>query len=95
MNTDKRRTRLNILSHILEQIPYKDTPREKVVLPKRQKVGDYVETKYPFRFIPEKYLPATTSLPSVGLRRSIPGVIEQVLPDGRLSLRRLQQARLR
>ena len=52
---DKGSTRLNILSHILEQIPYKEIPSEKVVLPKRQKRGDYVETKYPFRFIPEKY----------------------------------------
>ena len=52
---DKRRTRLNILSHILAQIPYKEIAREKVVLPKRQKRGSYVETKYPFRFIPERF----------------------------------------
>jgi polyphosphate kinase 2 len=52
---DKRRTRLNILSHILEQIPYKAVPREKIVLPKRQKPGDYQETKYPFRFVAEKF----------------------------------------
>jgi polyphosphate kinase len=52
---DKRRTRLNILSHVLAQIPYKEVAREKVVLPKRQKPGDYVETRYPFRFIPELY----------------------------------------
>jgi polyphosphate kinase len=52
---DKLRTRLNILSHILEQVPYKKIPREKIVLPKRQKRGDYQETKYPFRFVAEKY----------------------------------------
>jgi polyphosphate kinase len=52
---DKRSTRLNIISHILEQIPYKEVPREKVVLPKRQKRGDYEETKYPFRYIAAKY----------------------------------------
>ena len=52
---DKRSTRLNIISHILEQIPYKAIAREKVVLPKRQKRGNYVETKYPFRYIPQKY----------------------------------------
>jgi polyphosphate kinase len=52
---DKCRTRLNILSHILAQIPYKAVPREKVVLPRRQKRGDYQETRYPFRFIAEKY----------------------------------------
>lgn len=52
---DKERARLNIISHILNQIPYKDVPREKIKLPKRQKPGDYRETKHPFRFIPDIY----------------------------------------
>ena len=52
---DKRRTRLNILSHILAQIPYEAIARDKVVLPKRQKRGSYEETKYPLRFIAEPY----------------------------------------
>ncbi len=52
---DKRRARLNIIKHILGQIPYKSAPREKVVLPKRQKPGKYRETNYPFKFIPEKF----------------------------------------
>jgi hypothetical protein len=30
-------------------------PREKVKLPKRQKQGDYKETHYPFKFIPEAH----------------------------------------
>ena len=30
---DKRRARLNIITHLLEQVPYKDVPREKVKLP--------------------------------------------------------------
>src|SRR5262245_28590812 len=34
---DKRRGRLNIIRHILSKIPYKETPREKVKFPKRQK----------------------------------------------------------
>lgn len=50
---DKKRARLNIIKHILGQIPYKKTPRDKVVLPKRQKPGKYKETNYPFKFIPE------------------------------------------
>lgn len=50
---DKERARLNIISHILSQIPYKDVPREKIKLPKRQKPGDYRDPKYPFKFIPE------------------------------------------
>jgi len=52
---DKKRARLNIIKHILGQIPYKSAPREKVVLPKRQKPGNYKETDYPFKFIPEKF----------------------------------------
>jgi polyphosphate kinase 2 len=32
---DKKRARLNCISHILDQIPYKKVPREKVKLPKR------------------------------------------------------------
>jgi hypothetical protein len=50
---DKRRARLNIITHSLNSIPYSDVPREKVKLPKRQKRGSYVETNYPFKFIPE------------------------------------------
>jgi polyphosphate kinase len=34
---DKRRARLNCISHILNQIPYKKAPRSEVKLPKRQK----------------------------------------------------------
>lgn len=52
---DKKRARLNIISHLLGQIPYKKAPREKVVLPKRQKPGKYKETNYPFKFVPEKF----------------------------------------
>ena len=50
---DKRRARLNVISHLLSQIPYKDVPREEIKLPKRQKRGDYQESKHPFRFVPE------------------------------------------
>jgi polyphosphate kinase 2 len=52
---DKRRARLNIISHLLGQIPYKEAPREKVKLPKRQKAGGYREPDYPFRLIKERY----------------------------------------
>ena len=52
---DKKRARLNIISHLLESIPYKDVPRAKVKLPKRQKAGDYQEPDYPYRFVPEKH----------------------------------------
>ncbi len=38
---DKRRARLNVISHILSRIPYKKAPRAEVKLPKRQKKGKY------------------------------------------------------
>jgi polyphosphate kinase 2 len=52
---DKKRARLNIITHLLGQIPYESAPRDKVKLPKRQKPGDYREPDYPFKFIPERY----------------------------------------
>ena len=52
---DKKRARLNLITHLLSRIPYKKVPREKVVLPKRQKQGNYREPDYPFKFVPEKY----------------------------------------
>ena len=52
---DKKRARLNIISHILAQIPYEELPREAVDLPKRQKAGDYREPDYPFKFVEERY----------------------------------------
>ena len=52
---DKKRARLNLITHLLSRIPYEDIPREKVKLPKRQKAGDYRDPGYPFKYIPEKY----------------------------------------
>jgi hypothetical protein len=52
---DKKRARLNIITHLLAQIPYKSAPREKVKLPKRQKPGDYRDPKYPFKFVKERF----------------------------------------
>ncbi len=52
---DKKRARLDIISHLLSQIPYRDVPRETIELPKRQKDKDYREPDYPFRYIPERY----------------------------------------
>ncbi len=48
---DKKRARLNIIRHILAQIPYEAPPREKIRLPKRQKPGDYVEPDYPWKTV--------------------------------------------
>ena len=52
---DKERMRLNVIRHLLKQIPYDSAPREKIVLPKRQKRGDYRDAEYPFKFIPSSY----------------------------------------
>jgi polyphosphate kinase len=52
---DKRRARLNIISHILSKIEYEQAPRTKVELPKRQPQGSYREPDYPYKFIPEKF----------------------------------------
>jgi len=52
---DKRRARLNLITHLLSKIPYKKAPREKVKLPKRQKPHGYREPAYPFKFVPEKF----------------------------------------
>ena len=52
---DKRRARLNVITHLLARIPHQIAPREKVKLPKRQKQGDYRESGYPFKYIPETY----------------------------------------
>ncbi len=52
---DKRRARLNIITHLLSHIRYKQVPREKVTLPKRQKANGYREPDYPFKFIAERY----------------------------------------
>jgi polyphosphate kinase 2 len=50
---DKRRARLNVIADLLSQFPYKELPREKPVLPKRQKPHDYAEPEYPYKFVPE------------------------------------------
>ena len=42
---DKRRARLNCISHLLSLIPYKEIDREKVKLPERQKPHGYIEPK--------------------------------------------------
>ena len=53
---DKKSVRLNIISHLLSQIPYKEIPHEKVVLPKRKDLGKkYKAANYPFKFIPEVF----------------------------------------
>jgi polyphosphate kinase 2 len=43
---DKRRARLNCISHLLSMIPYKKAPREKIKLPKPSEKGAYDDSKF-------------------------------------------------
>jgi polyphosphate kinase len=52
---DKKRAHLNIITHLLSRIPYKELPRQKIKLPRRQKRGGYKELDYPYKMVPEKY----------------------------------------
>jgi len=54
---DKKRARLNCISHILNLIPYKKVPRAKVDLPERSMKGAYDDQRSlrGRRFIKEKY----------------------------------------
>ena len=54
---DKKRARLNCISHLLSQIPYEKVPHEKVKLPKRSKKGAYDDqaSLKGRRFVAEKY----------------------------------------
>ena len=52
---DKKRARLNIIAHLLKLIAYKEIPRQKVKLPKRQKRGNYREPNYQFKQVPAVY----------------------------------------
>ena len=54
-SNDKKRARLNIITHLLGRIPYKKMPREKIKLPKRQKPHGYKDPDYPYKMVPEKY----------------------------------------
>jgi polyphosphate kinase 2 len=52
---DKKRARLNLITHLLRQIPYEELPRAAIKLPERQARGDYREPTHRINFIPELY----------------------------------------
>jgi polyphosphate kinase 2 len=52
---DKRRARLNLITHLLEHIPYQDLPRQRIALPQRQAQGDYREPQVTRHLVPEVY----------------------------------------
>jgi polyphosphate kinase 2 len=52
---DKRRGRLNIISHLLAQVPYEPQEPLDIKLPRGQLARSYQEPDYPFRFIPTPF----------------------------------------
>lgn len=52
---DKKRGRLNIISHLLSQVPYEPFEHKDVTLPERQQPEGYVKPDLPLHHIPEKY----------------------------------------
>jgi polyphosphate kinase len=52
---NKRRGRLNIISHLLSEIPYKPLSPNNITLPKRQRPDGYQEPKLSVRHIPTPF----------------------------------------
>ena len=53
---DKKKARLNCIAHLLDQIPYQDTPKTPVVLPDRVRHDDYIRHPVPHElYVPELY----------------------------------------
>jgi polyphosphate kinase 2 (PPK2 family) len=50
---DKKRARVNLITHLLAKIPYEKVRRDGVKLPKRQKPHGYREPDYPFKLVPD------------------------------------------
>jgi polyphosphate kinase 2 len=51
----KKRGRLNIISHLLSQVPYEPLPDRSIALPRRQRAGQYRESELPLRHIPTPF----------------------------------------
>ena len=52
---DKRRGRLNLITHLLSQVPYEPLKPKEITLPKRKGPGDYREPDRPLRYIPTPF----------------------------------------
>jgi polyphosphate kinase 2 len=55
LTDDKKRARLNIITHLLSQLPYEPLPPREITLPRRQPRGGYVEPDRPLRMIPAPF----------------------------------------
>jgi polyphosphate kinase 2 len=52
---DKRRARLNCISHLLSKLAYDEVPRQPVRLPERQPAAGYVDSRWWRHEVPEVY----------------------------------------
>ncbi|TDK34435.1 polyphosphate kinase 2 [Rhizobium deserti] len=53
---DKKKARLNMIAHLLGQIPYETVPKDPVVLPERVRHDDYIRNPVPAEmYVPEVY----------------------------------------
>ncbi len=56
VNSDnKKRARLNCISHLLSQFPYEGIPYNKPILAERQSSEGYEAPEYEYNFVPEKF----------------------------------------
>jgi polyphosphate kinase len=51
----QKRGRLNIISHLLSQVPYKPLDHQDITLPKRQPAHGYQAPDLPLRYIPTPF----------------------------------------
>jgi polyphosphate kinase len=54
ISEDKKRVRLNVISHLLKHVPYESLDSKKIELPKR-KIGRYKAIDIPFKYVPEVF----------------------------------------
>jgi len=54
-SNEKRRGRLNCISHLLSLVPYVEIQMAEVTLPERQPSDGYVEPDYPYRYVSKRY----------------------------------------
>jgi polyphosphate kinase len=52
---DKKRGRLNIISHLLSQVPYEPLKMKDISFPKRQRPGSYKEMDLHYKYIPTPF----------------------------------------
>jgi polyphosphate kinase 2 len=52
---DKKRGRLNLITHLLGRVPYEPLEHRDITLPKRQKPGGYRQPDLPLRYIPTPF----------------------------------------